>query len=223
MKKTLILNMIFLFTCMNIIAQDNQSENSIDVWKYKNHVTFGISSQTLTETGSNSKLDSKNALSLQFGKTIWLHPEPIANMVRIGLDVNYVELHYAFYKETYATSIYKYYQGEFGIGVGPSVYVAPFYNTGKEWAHIRANTYFHITPSASAIYSDGDDESDGSVSYNTFWNWGIGVNYRNFGIGFETRWGKAKYKRYALSGTDPSQDKVTFKTTTSKFTLSFRF
>lgn len=241
-----------------------EQEGLDKIWKQRKHLTIGIGSQKLNNLDEDDvpTLKSNSAISIQMGKTFSLHKKPIANMVKIGLDWNYIELHYAKYKkfeiEDYddnewnsrsgyyyddedddndwgnlgdlGLSDFGYYQVDLGMAIGPSVQVTPFYSLGKGLEHIKAYTYFHVIPSASGIILSDDDETNFGWGYVTNFSWGIGVSYRSFAIGFETRWGSGKYDTSSFNDEIDEDlnlfqtgDKTKYKTTSSKLTLSLRF
>lgn len=237
----------------------SESESLDNIWKQRKHFTIGYGSQKLNNLDADEMptLESSVALSLQMGKTFNLHKKPIANMVKIGLDWNYIDMHFAKYKKfdgddfdlnTYSDgyddyfdddddwgslgiSDLGYYQIDYGMAIGPSVQVTPFYPLGMGLEHIKAYTYFHVIPTFSGILLSDDGETNFGYGYVTNFSWGIGLSYRSIAIGFETRWGSGKYDTSAFNdeidedfgSIFQSGDKTKYKTTSSKFTISLRF
>lgn len=244
-----------------------ESENLDKIWKQRKHFTISIGSQNLTNLDGNDeaayKRKSTTAISMQMGKTFNLHKKPLANMVRIGLDWNYIEFHYAEYKKSNGIESYSLsrgpwddddydddyddmlggvkdqftnlgcYQIDGGMAIGPSVQVTPFYTIGKGLEYVKAFTYFHLIPSFSGLlFSENDDTKFGYTAVMNL-SWGIGISWRSVAIGFETRWGSGKYDMSAFDdegdadlmdmGSLFKSDKVKYKTTSSKLTLSLRF
>ncbi len=92
-----------------------------------------------------------------------------------------------------------------GMSIGPSVTVAPFYNIGKGFQHILARTYFHVTPSYSAIIVSQNGSTDVYHGYTTFCNWGINIAYKAISIGYEYRWGKSKFNTITFDEGDDNE------------------
>lgn len=223
----------------------NVNEHLDKIWKQKKHLTVGYAFQKLrrTEDADETSLKSDFAMSLQWGKTFSFHKTPIANMVKIGLDWNWVDWHYAKYKEVGFDDMdasydeapevpsLNYQQIELGMAIGPSVQVTPLYTIGKGLEHLKVYTFFHVTPCWSAIIQNYDGETELAGVANTFFSWGIGIAYKSIAVGFETRWAKAKYKNLLKFEEDMEDvmdsfvegSKVSYKTTASKLTLSLRF
>ena len=216
-------------------SKGTQTENGkLDqIWKQRKHFTIGIGSQNLTNKDKNSSSDkqkSTTALSMQMGKTFDLHKKPLANMVKIGLDWDYIDFHYAKYESTGAhndASGWKwhdeddydygygddiddvlgltnlgYHQIDYGTAIGPKVQVTPFYNIGKGFEHIKVYTHFHVIPSFSGLLFSENDETNFGYGYVTNFSWGIGISWRFIAFGFETRWGSGKYDMSAFNDDD---------------------
>ena len=91
---------------LNAVEQADLARNEENrlnkIWKQRKHLTIGIGSQTLNNLDDKAAPATKStsSFSLQFGKTFSLHKKPIANMLKIGLDWNSVDFHFAKYKTT---------------------------------------------------------------------------------------------------------------------------
>ncbi len=227
-------------------------EHLAKIWKQKKHWTVGYTFQKLKnmDEEDDATLKSSFAMSLQWGKTFSLHRKPIANMVKIGIDWNWVDWHYAKYKkldmgeldwddgeaywddddgENLNLPNLTYHQIDLGMAIGPSVQVTPFYTIGQGLEYLKVYSFFHVTPSFSGIILHGD-KSEIAGAYNTFFSWGIGIAYKAFAIGFEHRWGKAKYNTTNFGDAIETDDmeieadrQTKYKTTASKLTVSLRF
>ncbi|MBO5698496.1 MAG: hypothetical protein J6R79_00600 [Bacteroidaceae bacterium] len=222
-----------------------ETERINKIWKQKKIINIGYMDQTLKNTDADTELKSKYACFLQFGRTIYLHKKPIANVLKFGVDL-LSDISYANYGDIYDEENNKYndfddsygdfpemdfgqHQASVGIGVGPSVTYAPFANLTSGIAHLKVNTYFRLTPSYSAIIISSDDETELNSAFCLYKNWGIGLQWKALYAGFETRWGDAKYKMKYF-GEDMFEDmnaninqKIKFKTTSSRFYIGFRF
>ena len=242
----------------NVNSYQQSSYN--EIWKQRKHLTFGIGSQKLTNLSDEDSpvLKSTIALSLQTGRTYHLHKKPLANIIKFGLDWNQMELHFAKYKkldEEYdgsenggsgdhlfngnlgdlGLSDLGFYQLDYGMAVGPSIQITPLYNIGNGLEFIKVYTHFHVIPSYSIIFLSSPNDTNLGYGYVTSFNWGIGIAYRSFAIGFETRWGKGKYNTSAFNNeinegtiidgisSFLQNNKTKYKTASSKLTLSLRF
>ena len=231
----------------------SENEKLDKIWKRKKYTVVGFVNQNLeSKEEEGGKYKSKFGVTLQKGKTFYLHKKPLANMVKIGLDWTFVDLNFAKYKDGNGISFnipsdddfsggdYGYdedesgidldlgvMQLEYGMGFGPSVQVTPFYYLGKGLEHIKAYTYFHVTPSYSAIIETTDDDTNFNHGYCTFFNFGVGLSYKVISIGFEHRWGTAKYNMAdldaedAIAGGIKFDDKQKFSTKSSRFFVRF--
>lgn len=236
------------------VKEEERSENEHleKIWKRKKYTVIGFVNQNLEnkDIEESGKYKSKFGVTLQKGKTFFLHKKPIANMIKIGIDWTFIDLNFAKYKDGNGISInlpsmddsydedYDYddeeegldidlgvMQLEYGMGFGPSVQVTPFYHIGKGLEYIKAYTYFHVTPSYSAIIETTDNETNFNHGYCTFFNFGVGLSYKVISVGFEHRWGTGKYNMVNLEDAPESglntSDKQKFSTKSSRFFVRF--
>ena len=177
-------------------------------------------------------MKSKIGAAFTFGKTYYLHKNPLAGIVRIGLDATFLDLNYGNYSIEYfdeggwgdGPEVYtsKIHQAEIGLHVGPSVTITPV-------SKLKVHAYFRYAPSFSAIY----DVDGGSVAgnYATFFVSGASVSFGAIGIGAEARWGKGNYKEFGSGDSDSdygdeeytSSSKTKYKTSGARIYLNFRF
>ena len=232
-------------------------ERQTKIWKRKVYLTFGISSENLKNmtNAQGQSLESSLAMSLQWGKTFYLHKRPIAQLMKIGFDFNWIDLRYTQYRKWEAADIgltitddmlphgrnqelYNNEKGPFdydlinlGIGIGPTIHLAPFYQKHNGWAFLKGYTFFHVTPSASLLgfSRNGEKDAAGSLSFTTVYSWGIGLAYRSFAVGFSTHWGMCKYDvtdyydRIYDTYMNGTELKHKYKATASTFNVSLRF
>ncbi len=147
------------------------------------------------------------------------------------------------------------------IGIGPTVTVAPLSFLDNAAAQLRLNLYFHYQPTFGANFYkvknvcaaegiapiDGiakDDESEmlSELGYVSMFDWGFKLQWRNFGLGFECRWGSGKlhgatynpgslyydgnyvtYNSINMNGTSENQKSYTRKFAESRVYLNFNF
>lgn len=188
------------------------------VWKKRSkYFNIGYDMQQLSFDGNDLKLKSDFGISLSWGKTYYLHSEPILGMIKIGLDWSWLDFTYTQYKfeESYGWGYeedddwYEYDDYEesnslsytaIGMQFGPSITVNPI-------DHLKASLYFRVTPSYAMTFGS----SDFNGSYSTCFNLGLSVAWRAISVGFEQRWGKCKF------GDEKIND------STSRIYLGFRF
>lgn len=169
--------------------------------------------------------NAKTGYNFQLGSQFYIGPV-IANRLRFGLDVSWLDLSYAKLDVT---------DGHSGIvsalGVGPMVSVAP----AKRFA---ITTYVKAMPSFDfavgqeemGFYDDGSiipvsDEILKTVARGGFGVtglWGIEARYSILDIGFDVRWGSHKFKE--ISGVDGFQvQSNTYKINNTRFYIGIRF
>jgi len=248
-------------TSENVVRKDGDTEQlSSNVWKRTRFFNVSYVTQDLEASDAGAKWKSKFGVAASLGNTYLLHRRPIAGLLKFGLDVKWFDINYVQYKddiELGGKSIAGYtpnideeenpfdnfdidmQQLDAGIGVGPSVHIAPFAKVGHGLEYLKASLYFHFTPSYSAILTD---DEDGDVEFNhgfcPFFNFGGAISYKLISVGFESRLGSAKYKMAGfddveIDPNDPDQDyevpefgtkgKQKFKTSSLRVYLSLRF
>ncbi len=197
-------------------------------WGERWSVSLAMGTQELSCKESNSSFKSEIAATFQFGfKQIRFTKEPIGNFMYIGLDTGF-ELDFAKYKpcvtdgyqkgQNLATGIgtsdWDIMQGEVGLPIGPYLQFAPLSN--KKW---RLMAYYHFTPSVSGIILDDDL----TMAFNPFNTLGVNIGWKNFSVGYEHRWGSAKYEEVQVGTPSCNGDKVKYRTTNDRFVLRFNF
>lgn len=119
------------------------------------------------------------------------------------------------------------------MGVGPSVNIAPFaFSSNKNLQMLKAQVYGHFLMGVSAIlYTDpSTDETEINFAALPQGAFGVSFNWKQLGIGFEGRWGSAKYKNL-VSSDDFEEDedggeetpKVSFSNSAFRVYLNFHF
>lgn len=261
-KTTLLVLASMMLLCPKSFAQDNkvdslnrelenlksrveatekeQQENRI--WKNrKSYFNIGFGTQKLThkeEEGLEWK--SKWAASLVKGTTYYLHRNPIAGMIKFGIDWTQADLHVAQYKEDFNGKFtpgaggdgfhpfdpddeydkgFGIWQMEAAMHVGPSVTINPV-------DHLKISAYFRYAPSFSGIVLDDSF----NCNYASFFVSGASVSYKAISLGVEARWGSAKYKSFEVEEDDYdeasdflSKSDNKLKTKGMRFYFGFRF
>lgn len=187
------------------------------------HLSYSSTKLIPDGTGSDWGYRSKYGVSLTFGKSYYLHKNPIARMLYIGIDATWIDLTYTYYKYNMGDlfggmdfgmdeeDMYiKDYQAEIAMQVGPSIHVYP---VGK--MHIEA--YFRYAPTFSLLVEDGNFGGN----YATYFVSGGAVSYHCIGLGAEARFGSCKYKSFGGDGEDGTGGKT--KLRGYRVYLSFRF
>lgn len=142
-------------------------------------------------------------------------------------------------------------QVEVGVGIGPSVTVTPFRPLNiKALNYVKLATYFHWLPSYSGVirtrdgetvmnpstgmYEEGENETVVNHGFCNFFKFGIGLSWKALTIGFEHRWGSAKYNTESFSdsdfgengfggGDDDADIKMKHSTKSNRFFIGLRF
>lgn len=119
------------------------------------------------------------------------------------------------------------------MGIGPSINIAPFaFSSNKNLQLLKAQVYGHFLMGVSAILYNNPNNDDTEINFAALPQGaaGISFNWRQLGIGFEGRWGSAKYKNLVSSGDfeDDEEEgekspKVTFKNAAFRVYLNFHF
>lgn len=207
-----------------------------EVWKrrakYRN-LSYGM--QTLKSGHKDMKSDM--AFGLTFGRTYYLHKNPIAGIMKFGLDWSYFDISFAKYpdlpsSESSQSDVYdtrlpdlSVMQIEAGMSIGPSLTINPV-------NQLKLSLYFRVTPSYSLMMQNHEMYHH----YATFFNVGFTVAYKIISLGVENRWcGETNYDGVVLGRLnnvyddegnfhDPFESYTTkLKTNTIRFFIGFRF
>lgn len=216
-KKTLTV-ILGLVLALPICAEENP-------FMHKRSVSIFIGGQTKTEVAKDDDVDSNINLGLQANLfQIKLHKGIIDDMLCFKMDIG-LDFTYARYNRRTTELNTKHdidwrpQQVEAGVSLGPSVHVAPF-ETRRE---LQFMAYYHFVPSASAHIED----TNVYAAFCPMQSVGLGMNWKLMGIGFEHRWGSAKYKTYDIEdkneGAHDTGEKTKFKTTADRFYIRFNF
>ena len=208
------------------------------VWKDRaRYFNIAYVFQTLTFTDLNNlKWRSDFGLALSSGKTYYLHQKPLAGMMKFGIDWTMCDLNYAKYSDpawTHRTPgdnsdeddllniALGLHQADIAMQVGPSFTINPV-------DHLKVGLYFHYVPTFSMVILD--DEL--GYNYVSFFDAGLSVAYRFIAIGFDYRWGNARYNNLSINDVNEDMDSMgdlfssfSRKLRTNSFRLyaSFRF
>lgn len=211
------------------------------VWKRKKYWKLGYTSPTIERTdGEDMEWKTDYAISLQKGKTAYLHSKPIWGMVKFGIDYGYMDLSYAKLKlksiggtnqskstgtrstgsEGFDDIVSEDPSGSItdmlGIDLGMHKFeygwhVGPSISVNP-WDHLIIAAYFHAMPTFSGIL----ENDEFSYGFGCATSAGISVAYKSISVGVEGLWSKIKYKQSSFDDddddSDSEDDKGLFKT-----------
>ncbi len=190
MKKVFIFLVFFSFIIGNVSAQDALAPNKrlkSGVWlKFGYDVTF--TNFLTTEDVNSTERAANNGLDFQLGSTFYIGPR-IANMLRFGLDANWLDFSYFKLKSHYFTNGTDYFLNAFEVG--PIISFSPV-------KYIAFDLYGRVVPSFSLMYYEAPGTTSSNTSYTYFGyntNGLIGASFRVavFSVGFEYNFGKMAY------------------------------
>lgn len=193
--------------------EDNFASQKI--WNRKKYWNIGYMWGGMKNLDINDKYESQFALSISHGRVIYFHKKPIANMLKIGLDLG-LDIKFAKYKdkEIYTGIVDDdddtYYDDEWNDGswyddddwfdneddmhigyysLDMGLAIGPSF-TVNPVSKLKIKAFFHVIPSYSMLIVDDDVRS----SYKTTFTYGGEVTWGRFGLGIEGFTGTAKYK-----------------------------
>ncbi len=207
-----------------------EAEKSKDaIWKRRRSWTFAYvdSKLSLPDLDDSGELKSKFGAAMQFSNTYFLHKPAILGLAKIGIDAVWLDVNYAKYEKEYSFDSeeeIERQQLEIGMGIGPSLTIAPFSWMSNGLRYLKVTGYYHVTPSASIMFLDGET----NAAFNLFQSAGAKLTYRRLSIGIEKRWGTAKYDSIIpddvieATGGEVS-DKIKFETNSLRAYISLNF
>lgn len=211
---------------VNKLQNDAQLEK---VWKRKKYWKLGYTSPTIERTdGEAMEWKTDYAISLQKGKTAYLHSRPLWGMVKFGIDYGYMDLSYAKLKlksigsanssksvgtrstgsEGFDDIVSEDPSGSItdmlGIDLGMHKFeygwhVGPSVSVNP-WDHLIIAAYFHAMPMFSGIL----ENDEFSYGFGCATSAGISVAYKSIAVGVEGLWSKIKYKQTSFDDVDDS-------------------
>ncbi|MDE6717116.1 MAG: hypothetical protein K2J70_02895 [Muribaculaceae bacterium] len=242
-----------------VMSADDAPRN---IWKYNKGINIGfITHQGLKDMDSEIpfQYDSSFGISFSTGASyLWPRSEGWAgNRVKVGVDARWFEISYVKYKkypkidgvqlDGWNSDIEDDWEDEdiidnmntqqlhMGVGLGPTVACVPFPNADSALKFLRVNLTAHFNPSASALlYKDEYGDTNVSWAFVPAFDFGMSFQWKNFVLGFEGKWGRAKYKSlfeedefensFDSDGISMSSgQKQTFKNSSFRINLGFRF
>ena len=192
-----------------------------DAWGRRKYMNFSYSTQTLENVDTELKWKSQFGVALSKGTTYYLHKEPIAGMIKFGIDWTQIDINYAKLKPEYSISIdgdndassgfdYEDILGDVESGIENEADAIINKNFGQHQFEacmhvgpsitinpvdvLNVNAYFRYAPTCSAIlYKDTYGDNQLSFAFANFFVTGGAVSWNVISLGAEYRWGSAKY------------------------------
>lgn len=233
MKKILAILILSILT-IPVFAQD--------AFKRTKFFNIGYVNSTLTPEFEKG-MEGNYGFSMSLGNRYWLHKQPIAGILKFGLDAIWFDANYVNLKTESSDGNYYYdddegmfdeintgsHQIEIGLGVGPSVTVAPFANNSNQLKDLRASLFFHVVPSFSGVLMNNDGDLKLNYGIVPFLKFGGCINWKALSFFAEGRWGSANYKMASANdeieedGDVISFDKWSMKTSSVRFGIGISF
>lgn len=124
-----------------------------------------------------------------------------------------------------------------GVGLGPAVAFVPFSSNNSALRFLRLNVFAHFNPQASALlYKNAKGDTEASWAFVAAYDLGMNIQWKWFTLGFEARWGKAKYNSLISEDEEDwnydetteevsynNDKKTSFKNSSFRVSLGFRF
>lgn len=217
------------------------------IWGKGRYTRLGFA---IAETAPENSLTYKGsfAFSLTKGVTYRILPsKPIANCLLFGIDVTWIDLQFSKYKDPYEDDDNKwtsdivmdnqyddddnpsipdlgYMSLSGGMGIGPSVTIAPFVFTNvKRLKPLKAQLYFHYNPTYVGYMETNDGDLEFSGAFVNMLTFGGNISYKSFGVGVEGRWGEADFKPINFDSESLGSEKYKRKFANTRFYLQFAF
>ncbi|MCH5214858.1 MAG: hypothetical protein J1E97_06655 [Muribaculaceae bacterium] len=189
-----------------------------DIWgkgRYT-HISYSIA-----QTGTDFEDPQKAAFGFAVtkGTTYRFPKKPLAGMIKVGFDINWVDISMAKYKNSHFWDVDlsdDLYEDEFSLdigrwnvmigafGVGPNVQIAPFSNFNNAAKYLKAQLYFHYQPTFGMYIVADSSDTEISYSYCNMFQFGGNIMWKFIGIGIEGHWGSGNFKQLNILGENDS-------------------
>lgn len=204
-----------LIACVStrVLAQGDLSNNGYKFWKHKKTTQIHYNTHTMLNSAGGEETADWSFGLVRF-RNIYLHKKPIAHRIKFGIDFGF-GVHASHFKTGNEENGYgapSHYEGplgyvgdlsfveseeesmgltniganqlDLGIKLGPSITINPV-------GDLRLMAYYHVTPSISLCNSG---MMDVTYSFVPFFEYGLELTYRAFGVGIEMSEGIGNYK-----------------------------
>lgn len=181
----------------------------------RNYFNVGFINTKLS--GDNlTNIRSNFGVSLNIGRTFFLHKKPVAKILRFGIDATWLDLSYTNYKFKHITfdgvDRYHYHQGDIAVQCGPSIIISPL-------EKLDIHAYFRYAPTFSFINA-------GNVFYGNYASLFVGgasVSYGLIGLGIEARFGSCRYNTFTKEVEGNELFSSSLKNSGFRAYITFRF
>lgn len=210
-----------------------QREANSKIWGKGRYTNIGFS---IAQTGTKFEKEvGQFGFSLTKGTTYLFPKQPFWNILKVGFDVNWVDVSFAKYKSTdtdwdnaFEGSMLPDEMQEFedmlnigrwgvlvgAFGIGPNVTVAPFSTFDNAARYLKASLYFHYQPTFGMYLRSEDGDMEGSYAYCNMFQFGGKITWKFIGLGIEGHWGSGNFKNLSFEDNE-FQDWFGEKTTGS--------
>ncbi len=220
----------------NLKAESDQIAKEVKndkLWKRNSFARIGYAATTskFTPNGINEtfKQGNRGGVSLQMGHTYLFPKQPIANLLKIGIDAIWCDFTYGTLKNngySYGSIDWDFDPDDYdidgedwdidmedylkmkptfltvGVGFGPNITVTPLYMLNNAGRDLKISLYGHYRPSLGAYMVSEDGDLEAAWAYTGMWAFGGSINWRMIGIGVEGNWGSGKFKSLVDSFDD---------------------
>lgn len=183
----------------------------------RKYFNIGYAWEKLEAVDFPSEEESEWAAFITWGRTFYLHKKPIANMLKIGLDLTWTDMTIASYEvdqlveETtdfmgmtlpvYSQREASMYRMDYGVHLGPSVTVNPV-------SALCVNAYFRYAPTFAMSMTKSGDSWDMGYGYASLFVTGAAVSYKAISVGCEYRFGSTKMNVISMDPDDMQFDNI---------------
>ena len=226
---------------VNKVENDTRLEK---IWKRKKYMKIGYATPSIERTdGEEMEWETDFAISLQSGKTAYLHAKPLWGMVKFGIDYGFSDISYAKLKlkdkgltgsygstgtggsnaDGFDEIVSEEPNGSIldvaGINLGMhkfeyGLHVGPSISVNP-WNHLIVSAYFHAMPTASGLVQNDTF----SYGFGCATSAGVSIAYKSISIGVEGLWSKIKYTQASFDDEGDSEDGDVSIFDTEKFKL----
>lgn len=183
----------------------------------RKYFNIGYAWEKLEAVDFPSEEESEWAAFITWGRTFYLHKKPIANMLKIGLDLTWTDMTIASYEvdqlveETtdfmgmtlpvYSQREASMYRMDYGVHLGPSVTVNPV-------SALCVNAYFRYAPTFAMSMTKSGDSWDMGYGYASLFVTGAAVSYKAISVGCEYRFGSTKMNVISMDPDNMQFDNI---------------
>lgn len=198
--------------------RDEDNNNEDGVWGCTSFVNIGYAyDQSLKIGATDYGYKAQWGAGLQVGNSYMYPKEAFFDILKIAVDATWFDFSGAKYDDPGNNR----YQFTAGMGVGASLHIAPLAHMTEVLRPLRIECYGRFIPSCSILFRKSKIkdivEEDGEVivkeskvvangAFVPMLSFGIGVDYRAIGIGYEHCFGNARYKGMVEGAVDTRYD-----------------